>query len=135
VPGDGSPHAVVRQPRARFAHALVGLILIEALLFDEWPAALVAGGVVALDMIVPRASPLGWAFDRVLPGFGAPVPQAAYRLSGAVVGVVIVLAVAALATDRELVGWGLAGLAAAGSVFTAVAGFAVWASASDAIRR
>jgi hypothetical protein len=117
--------AAVHPLQPRFAQAITGLLCLEALAFQTWPAVAVALGLVAVGLLAPRLSPVTWAFRLIAPPPASLEPAAPVRFSQCLAVAALGAATAGFAAGAPLVGWILTGLVAALALLSALAGYCV----------
>ena len=117
--------AAVHPLQPRFAQAITGLLCLEALAFQTWPAVAVALGLVAVGLVAPRYSPVTWAFRLIAPAPASLEPSAPVRFSQGLAVAVLGVATVSLAAGAALVGWILTGIVAALALLSALAGYCV----------
>jgi hypothetical protein len=109
----------------RFAQAITGMLCLEAILWQTPVAVWVALALVAIAVVAPRWSPVGWLFRQIAPPARELEPAGPVRFSQALAAVFLAAAVASLAAGQEAIGWSLVGLVAALALVSAISGFCV----------
>jgi hypothetical protein len=109
----------------RFAQAVTGVLCLEALLFQTWPAVAVALGLVVIGLVAPRLSPVTWLFRQVARPPASLEPAAPVRFSQGMAVAALGAATICLAAGADLAGWILAGLVAAMALLSAIGGVCV----------
>jgi Domain of unknown function (DUF4395) len=121
VPGP----AVVHPLLPRFGQAITGVMCLEALIFQTWPAVAVALGLVLLSLAGPRWSPVAWLFRLVARPPGSLEPAAPVRFSQWMAAVALSAALALILAGADVAGWILVGLVSGVALLSAITGFCV----------
>jgi hypothetical protein len=121
MPGLPAVHPL--QPR--FAQAITGVLCLEAILFGTPVAVVVALVLALLNLLLPRWSPVAWAFRRIAPPTGDLEPVAPVRFAQWMAAAFLALALVLLAVGADLAGWIVVGLVAAIALFSAISGICV----------
>ncbi len=128
-----SPAVHPLQPR--FAQAITGVLCLEAILFDQPVAVVVALALVLLGLAGPRVSPVAWAFRLIARPPRELEPAAPVRFAQALAAAFLVASVALLYGGAETAGWVLAGLVAALALVSALTGLCVGCEAYRLLMR
>jgi len=117
--------AVVHPWAPRFAQAITGMLCLEAVLFQTWPAVAVALALVLLALVGPRYSPVAWLF-RLLPVRPAELePSAPVRFAQLIAAVMLGVALILLLAGLDVAGWIITGMVAAVALFAAISGVCI----------
>lgn len=109
----------------RFAQAVTGVLCLEAVLFDTWPVVPVALGLILLNLIHPRVSPVAWLFRLVSRPPVNLEPAAPVRFAQLMAVASLAPAAGLLAAGIDVAGWILVGVVAALALGSAVTGVCV----------
>jgi Domain of unknown function (DUF4395) len=107
----------------RFAQAITGVMCLEALVFQTWPAAAVALALILLSLAGPRWSPVAWLFRLLARPPARLEPAAPVRFSQGMAALLLSAALALILAGADLAGWILVGLVAGVGLFSAITGF------------
>jgi Domain of unknown function (DUF4395) len=114
--------AAVHPLQPRFSQAITGMLCLEALVFDTWPVVVVALGLVVLNLIDPRISPVAWLFRLVARPPDSLEPVAPVRFAQIMAVVFLGASVVLFALGADVAGWILAGVVAAMALGSAITG-------------
>ncbi len=117
--------AAVHPLQPRFAQGVTGLICLEALLFGVPGAVLLALGLIALNLIGPRWSPLAWVFRAIARPPARLEPAAPVRFAQGIGVVLLGAAAVLLALGLPSVAWVLVGLVGGLALLAAITGVCV----------
>jgi Domain of unknown function (DUF4395) len=109
----------------RFAQAITGVLCLEAILFDQPVAVVVALALVLLGLAGPRVSPVARVFRLIAPPPRELEPAAPVRFAQALAAAFLAASVALLYGGARTAGWVLAGLVAALALVSALTGLCV----------
>lgn len=109
----------------RFAQGITGVLCLEGVLFDT-PAAIVAAfALVAVALVAPRFSPVGWVFRKIARPADHLEPAAPTRFSQVLAVVFLAVASVLLFTGPQAAGWVIAGMVAFLALLSATTGICV----------
>lgn len=117
--------SAVHPLQPRFAQAITGVICLEALIFQTWPAVVVALALVLVALLAPRWSPVGWLFRQIAPAPTRLEPAPPVRFSQWLAVIFLTLATAAFLVSADLAGWILTGIVAALALLSGITGICV----------
>src|SRR6185295_13385851 len=124
IPSGRGP-AAVHPHLPRFSQGVTGVLCLEAAVFgDRWAVA-VAAALVAVALLAPRWSPVGWIFRQVARPAEDLEPAAPVRFAQWMALTLLVLAFVLLVAGAETAGWAIVGLVSAVALFSAITGFCV----------
>jgi hypothetical protein len=112
--------AAVHPLRPRFALAVAGVLSLEALAVQTWPAVAVALGLLLLGLAAPRVSPVDWLFGLVARQPASLAPAAPWRAAEALSAALLAVALGLLAASLDTASWALVGVASALALLAAV---------------
>jgi Domain of unknown function (DUF4395) len=124
IPSGRGP-AAVHPHLPRFSQGVTGVLCLEAAVFgDRWAVA-VAAALVAVALLAPRWSPVGWIFRQVARPAEDLEPAAPVRFAQWMALTLLCLAFALLVAGADTAGWAIVGLVSAVALFSAITGFCV----------
>ena len=104
--------AAVHPLLPRFGQAITGVLCVEALVFQTWPAVAVALALLVLDLAAPRWSPVAQLFRLVSRPSPTLAPAAPARFAEGAAAVGLAGALGLLAGGLDAAGWSLVGAVA-----------------------
>jgi Domain of unknown function (DUF4395) len=109
----------------RFAQAITGMLALEALVFQTWPALAVALALVVLALVAPRWSPVNAFFQMVARPPDELEPTAPVRFSQYMAVGALSAALVFVFFGPTVVGWTLAGVVAFLGLLSGISGLCV----------
>lgn len=109
----------------RFAQAITGVISLEALIFQDPWAVVVALALVVVALAAPRYSPVNWLFRRIARPATELEPVAPVRFAQGMAAGGLGAALLLFAFGRATAGWIVVGVIAVVALFSAISGICV----------
>jgi Domain of unknown function (DUF4395) len=119
----------------RFAQAITGVMCLEALVFQTWPAVAVALALILLGLAGPRWSPVAWLFRLIARPPAELEPAAPVRFSQGIAATLLSAGLVLILAGADVAGWVLVAVVAAVALVSAVTGFCVGCEAYRLIVR
>lgn len=119
-----SPQAV-HPWQPRFAQAITGMLALEALVFQAWPAIAVALALVVVALFAPRWSPVNAIFRLIARPTDELEPVAPVRFSQYMAVAALSAALIFIVAGPATIGWTLAGVVAFLGLLSGITGICV----------
>jgi Domain of unknown function (DUF4395) len=109
----------------RFAQAITGMLALEALVFQTWPAVAVALALVVIALVAPRWSPVNAVFRLIARPPTELEPVAPVRFSQFMAVGALFAALVFLLVGPAVVGWSIVGAVAFLGLLSGITGICV----------
>jgi hypothetical protein len=130
-----SAPAAVHPLLPRFAQAVTGVMCLEALVFQTWPAVAVALALILLGLAGPRWSPVAWLFRLMARPPASLEPAAPVRFAQVIAGVLLSAALVLILAGADTAGWAVVGLVSAVALFSSISGICLGCEAYRLLMR